>query len=296
MSDITIPEAELALRLGRLAGGVPALDAAEIDGLVRVATRANRAPAAGRARAAGGARGIRLWPRLALGFGVAAGLAVLTLVAAGVLRQPATAAAGVHFSRSHRFIVARITDPAASAAALRQAFAEHGLDIHLSLVPVSPSLVGTIVYVGENGGGIQALQGGTCVTGGGGCPVGLRIPRDYAGQAYITLGRAAQGHESYASTASVFGPGEPLHCSGLIGRRVSAAREVFAARGWMTNWTMYDSADGARLDPATLGRDYVVGAEHMARGSLLVSVSERPVSELRGNGLPGYLDRLDRVC
>jgi hypothetical protein len=297
MSYDGIAETELAVRLRELADRVTDLKPADLDRMARVATRApalGGAPTSARRRPR--SRTMRLWPRLALAMGSAVAVVAICLAVAGLLRQPTAAAAGVRFSRIHGFIVARITDPAASAASLRQAFAEHDLNIHLSLVPVSPSLVGTVIYIGEDGGGIEAIQGGGCVTGGGGCPIGLRIPRDYDGEAYISLGRAAQAGESYASTASVFGPGEPLHCSGLIGRRVSEARRAFAAGGWATSWTLYDSTNGLRLDSAAIARDFVVDAEHMANGRLLVSVSAVPVSQLHGNGLPGFLERLSRGC
>jgi len=285
MNDHGIDERDLTARLAVLGGAIPVPGPSELGRMARAATIGDT----GRRRS-----------HVRLRMGIAA-LAVAALVAAvfaieGVVGRPAPAAAGVRFSHRGGFIVARITDPAASAAALQAAFAKHGLDIHLSLLPVSPSLVGTVIYIGENGNGITAIQGGRCVTGGGGCPIGLRIPSRYRGEAYISLGRAANGDEAYDSTASAFAPGEPFHCSGLIGAPVRAARRAFAARGYSAEWTLHDATTGARLDPAAIGADVVVDADHMGRHRLLVSVSKTPLQDLQDPGLAGYLARLAHGC
>ncbi len=288
MTDHTISERDLERRLQALAAATTVPGADELSALARRATAvAADRPSAGRRR--------RPWalPRLGVGVAVAAALVVAAVLAATALRSPSVAAAGVHFRRSHGFIVARITDPAASAAALRQAFAEEGLNIHLSLIPVSPSLVGTVVYIGEDGGGIQAIQGGPCVTGGGGCPVGLRIPADYAGEAYITLGREAQAGESYGSTASAFAPGEPLHCTGLVGKPVAVAQRELARRGLTAEWRIADGT-GGDVDETTVTNDTVVGAEHMAAGRLLMSVSANPAPLIAAER--AYLDQLSSGC
>src|SRR5439155_25004478 len=77
-------------------------------------------------------------------------------------------------------IVARITDPTAPAEQLTVVFQARGLDIHVQTLPVSPSLVGTLVYSDVNS--IQDLQTGNCLQGGGGgCWIGLVIPADFTG-------------------------------------------------------------------------------------------------------------------
>src|SRR5579863_4187636 len=139
------------------------------------------------------------------------------------------------------WITATVTDPFAAQSSLDEAFRAAGLDIAVSLVPASPSAVGTVVEISEPSSGpqIETLTGGTCVTGGGGpgnCPVGLKIPRGFAGSGSIVLGRPAKAGEAYESTNSAFAPGESLHCSGLIGTTVATALPKLAARGITVQW------------------------------------------------------------
>jgi hypothetical protein len=134
------------------------------------------------------------------------------------------------------YIIATVLDPLAAQSSLDAAFRAAGLDIAVSIVPASPSAVGTVVEISEPSSGpqIETLTGGSCVTGGGGpgnCPIGLKIPRAFRGSGSITLGRPANPGEPYDSTNSAFAPGESLHCSGLIGKTLAAAAPVLAARG-----------------------------------------------------------------
>lgn len=172
----------------------------------------------------------RLLLPVATAVGIAVAVAVLVLKSAA----PPPAQAAVSFRNAgDGTIVATITNPFVAEKQLDAAFAAHGLHIEVSLVPASPSLVGTVVYSSDSGGSnsIQTLQSGRCVTGGGACPIGLKIPTGFTGQGYITLGRPAKAGESYDSTTSSFAPGETLHCSGLFGAKVSSAASVLQSRG-----------------------------------------------------------------
>jgi hypothetical protein len=152
------------------------------------------------------------------------------------------------------YITATVTDPFAAQSSLDAAFRAAGLDITVSLVPASPSAVGTVVEISEPSSGpqIAALSGGTCVTGGGGpgnCPVGLKIPRDFSGAGSVVLGRPARPGEDYDSTNSAFAPGESLHCSALIGATVATASSALASRGITARWQSTQPSGGAQ--PAT---------------------------------------------
>ncbi|HLW93937.1 MAG TPA: hypothetical protein VKS25_01030 [Solirubrobacteraceae bacterium] len=148
------------------------------------------------------------------------------------------------------YITATVTDPFAAQSSLDAAFRAAGLDITVSLVPASPSAVGTLVESSGPGSGpqIAALSGGTCVTGGGGpgnCPVGVKIPRDFRGAGSVVLGRPANPGEDYESTNSVFSPGESLHCSALIGSTVATASSALASRGITARWQTTQSGGAA---------------------------------------------------
>ena len=217
-------------------------------------------------------------------------------VAASVIRS-SPAAAGVRFATTGRYIVATVTDPTASAEKLRAAFSEHHLDITLTLVPGSPSLVGTVVATEEVGPSrIEALQGGPCITGGGGCPIGLRIPIDYAGHAGITLARRAGPTEDYVATASAFAPGEPLHCSGAAGATVTHAARTIDGLGLHAIWRPYQDPADTRLDPSSVGSQFVIDAESVAPGEVMVWVSPTPVTELGNQALERYFEALSRDC
>ncbi len=119
---------------------------------------------------------------------------ILAVVLAGPLAgsrnarsHPASPGAGIRparllsFTRHGRYIDVIIRNPLADPRRYRAEFRAHHLDITLSLVPVSPSLVGTVVYSGgsQHGGTITPLTArGRCLEASGTsqCPVGLRVP------------------------------------------------------------------------------------------------------------------------
>lgn len=225
----------------------------------------------------------------AAGLAAAAVVVVLAVIVGSALIGSRPAAAGVRFTRDDGYIVATVTDPAAASEQLRAAFAEHGLDIDLQLVPVSPSLVGTVVFLGDEGSDvIETLQQGKCVTGGGGCPIGLRISTDFTGHAEITLGRRADAGEQFMSAADGFGAGEALHCSNLMGAPVTKALPELEARGLVAMWRL---GDGSEVDPATVRDYFVTEAIPWAQGEVLMWVAPEPVTP------PGeYLRAINRGC
>src|SRR6266542_3213742 len=142
-------------------------------------------------------------------------LALSITLPAGFPGGTRRATAAVSFTEDGQYIVAVIQDPQADSEALSAAFAQHGLDITLKLLPVSPSFVGKVVEEDTSGGSsdIETLfdDNADCTTPGStSCPIGLRIPLDFHGQANITLGRAGEPGEEYASVNDAFAPGELL--------------------------------------------------------------------------------------
>jgi hypothetical protein len=133
--------------------------------------------------------------------------------------------AALSFSTSGGYLTVIVRNPLADPARYRAEFAAHHLHVTLTLVPASPSLVGTLVYFDEpaNGGIVPITADGKCYTGGGGsaCPVGLRIPLDFKGSAQITFGRAAKPGEKYETTAAADAPGEVMHGLQFRGDTVS---------------------------------------------------------------------------
>lgn len=231
-----------------------------------------------RARRARGVRILRRHRRAA--FAGAAALAATAIAVAAGSSQLGTqqAQAAVAFHSEGDYIVADVTDPYASADRLRAAFRQERLDINVQLLPVSPSLVGTVVALSTPDGsdGIEALQGGACVTGGGGCPIGLRIPRNFAGHAEIALGRPSKSGEDYMSTASAAAPGEALHCSGVLGMSVDRAARLFNSRGLTVEWRAKDSgARGGSTPPAS---GYVWSVDPLSSTRVIAWTSPLPLT------------------
>jgi hypothetical protein len=214
------------------------------------------------------------------------------------------AAAAVSFTESGDFIDAVIKDPLADSEALKAAFAEHGLDITLRLLPVSPSLVGSFVELDTTGGAsdIQTLfddQADCTAPGSIDCPIGLRIPLDFHGQANITLGRAGEPGEEYASANDGYASGELLHCSGLRGVTVAQALPVLDRLGvtgvWRSNDESIDEVGG--IDPTTISDQYVTDAVGRSQGQVYIWASpDQPVPPQPGTPLGDYYAKLERGC
>jgi hypothetical protein len=177
----------------------------------------------------------------------------------------------VVFTTEYTKTIARITDPLAAADQLSAVFQQHGLNITVRAIPVSPSLVGTIVY--SDVPSIRSLHEGTCLGGGTSCEVGIVIPADFHGQANVVVGRAAQANETFRSSADVFGPGEVLHCSGILGNPVADAIAVLQRKSLTVRWL-------AAAGPTTTGSPpsgYVVSGTALSSSTVLLDVTPEPL-------------------
>lgn len=174
---------------------------------------------------------------LPLATAAAAGAAVAVVVIRDEPPSPYSTttpvAAALSFTPTGDHIDVRVRDPLADPKRYRAEFAARGLDVSLTLVPASPSIVGTVVMQGTSEDtpedAITPITAkGECETGGGGdqCPVGVRISTDYKGTAEIVFGRAARPGEQYNSSAPVTAPGEAMHGMKFRNHRVG---EVLAA-------------------------------------------------------------------
>lgn len=137
-------------------------------------------------------------------------------------------------------------DPLADPARYRQEFAAHGMNIDLRLVPVSPSIVGTVVMSEPKGDAIKMISApGKCRTGGGGaCPVGLKIPLDYKAHSMEVFGRAARPGEHYSSSAPADAPGEVMHGLSYRGRTVAEVLAMLKKRHVTVPQWRYEDATG----------------------------------------------------
>jgi hypothetical protein len=187
------------------------------------------------------------------------------------------------FTTEHGYIQVIVRNPLADASWYDADFARHRMDISLTLVPVSPSLVGTVIMIDTMPGTSDfstITAHGRCYNGGGGeaCPVGLRIPLDFHGRALITFGRAARPGEQYESAGSVFSPGEALPGlrSKVILQPVRAVWALLAQR----HITVADCKDGRNTDinPSQVPGDwYVTNIMPWAPHQVAVFVGPQPI-------------------
>jgi hypothetical protein len=145
--------------------------------------------------------------RLGLGVAVAgavAGAVVLAPGEPGTPTGPAVAAAGVTFSAEGGALLAEITDPEASAAAMTTAFAQRGLDIRVTLVPAAPELVGTVVMTASDPdlGTIEAVspRAGCVMAGGAPCATAVEVSAGFSGAGEVSIGRAPHAGEQIVSS------------------------------------------------------------------------------------------------
>jgi hypothetical protein len=240
--------------------------------------------------------------RLLIGLPIAgalavAGLAAVSLASPGqkvgplTVGPPRAQAAVMSITRHGGYLDVIVTNPLADARRYREVFAKLGLNITLTLVPASPSLVGTLVYYQTTGVQITPITAvGKCWTGGGGsvCPVGVRVPLDFKGTAVLTFGRAARPGELYATTGPVTAPGEAMHGMNFVGKTAAAVIVMLAARHVTVGDYWFQNARCEGVNRKSLpGSWYVTGANPWAPGEVSLQVSKTwPAPTCAATGTP----------
>ncbi|NDU77524.1 hypothetical protein GWI34_33620, partial [Actinomadura sp. DSM 109109] len=210
--------------------------------------------------------------------------------------SPRMALAGaLTFTRKGGHIDVRVRDPLADPKRYKAEFAAHGLDVTLSLVPASPSIVGTVVMMETSEstakGDITTITAkGECETGGGGdvCPVGVRIRTGYKGTAEIAFGRKARPGEQYNTSAPATAPGEAMH--GMTYRKQRVGDVLAALRKRHVTVPEYRAMVGTvskEMEPGQVPPDwYVHDATPWAENQVLLFVGPRPTETAQPPGSP----------
>lgn len=185
--------------------------------------------------------------------------------------EPAAAAVTVVEEGGVRRI--EIANLHADGDAIMAALREQGLDVSLTIVPASPSLVGARVATGESAADAgrvtyEYVEGSTAAAD----VVALNVPLDYRGQLEIGIGRRAHAGEPYATAAvSAAEPGEALHCVDLYGgATVRELLPAIEAAGVRVTWRNPDNREVPVDEVLDL---YVNGATPLAAGAVLILTS-----------------------
>jgi len=161
------------------------------------------------------------------------------------------------------------------------------------LAPPVPQITGDDIRhtSGPGGDSITAITAkGRCWTGGGGnqCPVGLKVPIGYRGQAAFTFGRAARPGELYESTAPADAPGEAMYGLKFRDKTVLAVLAMLRRRHVTARLRDFHSAQ--ILSAGELhGTWYVYGAIPWAPQQVLLFIGTSRINPM-GNGGGGRGD------
>jgi hypothetical protein len=141
---------------------------------------------------------------------------------------PPAAAKALAFTVKDGYITVIVKNPYADPSWYRADFQAHHLDITLRIRPVSPSLVGTVIYTDAPSSAVESevtMIYGKCAqapSGGDRCAIGIRVPMDFHGQYEVDFGRAARPGEVYVSANSAFAAGEALYgMKDIVGQPVA---------------------------------------------------------------------------
>jgi hypothetical protein len=202
---------------------------------------------------------------------VAALVAGTSLVAMSLLVSVAPAPAG-----AVSVVQAAIAHRAEAASELDAVFRAHHFDISVQQVPVSPSLVGSVLAVRTSGpstgsDGILGRIPGPCAGGATGCTQGILLPSHFTGHGLVLVGRPAKRGETYAEAADIFRPGELLAGSDVLGATVGAALPALRRMHVHVLWELDGAKDRSVVDPDEAY--YVVGGAAVSSVSICLQVA-----------------------
>jgi hypothetical protein len=152
---------------------------------------------------------------------------------------PRPASAALDIQRQGGYYVIKVTDLFADPARYQAQLRGRGLNISLRVVPMTPRAEGRPFVWDERLNGLtdaEARLRKDFITTNGcthsdRCPIGLRIPVTYAGNATIYLGRKTRPGENYQNPVELNAPGAPLRCVNYVGKTVDQVRTLLRQHG-----------------------------------------------------------------
>jgi len=230
-------------------------------------------------------RGMLLGGSLAAAAAGAAAALVLGGASPAANPLPTAAAKALTFTVNDGYITVIVKNPYADPDWYNADFKKHHLNVTLRMSPVSPSLVGQVIFTDESPSGagkqITAITAKDCQSGGAGdeCPVGIKVPLNFSGQYDVYFGRAARPGEQYATVGSAFAPTEALHgMKYIIGQPLSTVLTELGSRH-LTAVLHLPHASGLESPGQSPGPWYVWGASPYASGKVMLWVGHsKPTS------------------
>ncbi|MGH3212815.1 MAG: hypothetical protein ACRDNO_34155 [Trebonia sp.] len=189
------------------------------------------------------------------------------------------------FTKADGYITVIIRNFAADPSWFNADFARHHLPYTVNVVPVSPSLVGTVIE--ENyAPGVRLITGPRkCFAESTGelapCLIGFKVPENLRDAGSITIGAPTPPGQRYEGIGSIFAPGEDL--AGLLkqvaGQPMSQVRPILASHHLKVVEAESQPKAGARftvVNPASVpGNYFVTRIEPVAAGQARIYVSAR---------------------
>jgi hypothetical protein len=184
-----------------------------------------------------------------------AGFAAAVLIAGWLL--PGTShlgprpAAALDIQRDGGYYIITVKDIFADPKRYETQLRDRGIDISISVVPVSPGLEGDVFppfdmringlssdEISRGGDLISPIERPGACAAAPTCTIGLKIPVDYKpyadarfkGKAFIRLGRKGRPGERYQGFGQLNNPGEPLECVEFVNKPVSKVTELLRER------------------------------------------------------------------
>lgn len=184
-----------------------------------------------------------------------------------------TAAADVEITHQDGRVVVRLTDFANTPEEIEAATEAAGLDIKVDAVPTGPSSVGRFVGQEATSADFENLER---IDADGVTFVAFSLPEDWDGSLTLLLGRPAKAGEPYVAFTSAYAPGEPLACTGTLGRPLSELSPYVDG----LDVSVQTFGDGRPVDLvplnartlAELGAEAITGATALSSSSLIVDV------------------------
>jgi hypothetical protein len=228
-------------------------------------------------------------------------IAVVVAISQVVVSPGHAEARGVHIVRNGEYIDATIDDPTAPTASMQAAFDEADLSITVSVLPSSPSIVGTIEFM-DVPASFEPIYGGSCISDGAltdtgelirtPCVIGMRVPADFSGYASIQVNGTPPAAQPYETMADAFAPGEVLHCSGIGGMTVAEAVPILQKLDITPIWQVYDG--GGIVGEASVDNFFIRTANPHSLGTVSLIVQPNPPSP--SDWITRYYDALTADC